>query len=52
MVPLLALMDALRSDGSVDSTAVPASIRATVEFVEDGSFIQRSCQAIAAIVSA
>ncbi|KUF92152.1 Transducin beta protein 3 [Phytophthora nicotianae] len=52
MVPLLALMDALRSDGSVDSNAVPASIRATVEFIVDGSFIQRSCEAVAAIIKA
>ncbi|KAF1787771.1 hypothetical protein GQ600_8805 [Phytophthora cactorum] len=48
IVPLLALMDVLRSDGSVDSSAVPA----TVELVVDGNYIQRSCEAVAAIVKA
>ncbi|ETP25136.1 hypothetical protein F441_01973 [Phytophthora nicotianae CJ01A1] len=52
LIPLLALMDALRSDGSVDSSAVLASMRAAVGLGLDGNYIQRSCKAVAAIINA
>ncbi|ETO84058.1 hypothetical protein F444_02011, partial [Phytophthora nicotianae P1976] len=40
LIPLLALMDALRSDGSVDSSAVPASMRAAVGLGLDGNYLK------------
>ncbi|OWZ00115.1 hypothetical protein PHMEG_00028770 [Phytophthora megakarya] len=52
MLPLMALLDALQPDGSVDSSAVPAEIQMTVECLVDGELIRQMCSSVAAVIKA